>query len=149
MAVVLNGFTTMAGFASLMVAHHRGIFGLGLLLTVGMTASLFASLVVLPVLLRIFYGPAAPDEGRSDPVSRSRGGGAAVDGALTVSHGDLHGTRPDRYEGERSRSRAWSQGDPDRRSATPCSRTVAVQPRSTESTHAELGSSHSRLPSWP
>ena len=64
MAVVLNGLTTMAGFASLMVAHHRGIFGLGLLLTVGMTASLFASLIVLPVLLRIFYGTTAIDESR-------------------------------------------------------------------------------------
>ena len=61
MAVVLNGFTTMAGFASLMVAHHRGIFGLGLLLTVGMIATLIASLAVLPVLLRMFYGPTALD----------------------------------------------------------------------------------------
>ena len=49
----------MAGFASLMVAHHRGIFGLGLLLTAGMVASLFASLVVLPVLLRLFDTPTA------------------------------------------------------------------------------------------
>ena len=75
MAVVLNGLTTMAGFASLMVAHHQGIFGLGLLLTVGMTTSLFASVIVLPVLLRIFYGPAAPDEGHSDPVSRAEAAG--------------------------------------------------------------------------
>ena len=64
MAVALNGLTTMAGFASLMVAHHRGIFGLGLLLTVGMIASLIASLAVLPVLLRIVYGPTAIDESR-------------------------------------------------------------------------------------
>ena len=71
MAVVLNGLTTMAGFASLMIAHHQGIFGLGLLLTVGMTASLFASVIVLPALLQIFYGPAAPDEGLGDPVSRA------------------------------------------------------------------------------
>jgi predicted RND superfamily exporter protein len=61
----------MAGFASLMVAHHQGIFGLGLLLTVGMTTSLFASVIVLPVLLRIFYGAAAPNEGHIDPVSRA------------------------------------------------------------------------------
>ncbi len=60
MAVVLNGVTTMAGFASLMVAHHRGIFGLGLLLTIGAGATLIASLVVLPVLLQHFAGPAAP-----------------------------------------------------------------------------------------
>jgi predicted RND superfamily exporter protein len=37
-AVALNGLTTMARFGSLMMAHHRGIFGLGLLLTVGMVA---------------------------------------------------------------------------------------------------------------
>jgi len=67
MAVFLNGLTTMAGFASLMVAHHHGIFGLGLLLTVGMCASLFASIVVLPVLLGMFYRPAAPRGG--DPLS--------------------------------------------------------------------------------
>ena len=73
LAVVLNGLTTMAGFASLMVAHHQGIFGLGLLLTVGMTAALFASLVVLPVLLRLSYGPPASDAppGR-EPVSPER-----------------------------------------------------------------------------
>jgi phospholipid transport system substrate-binding protein len=53
MAVVLNGLTTMAGFGSLMVAHHRGIFGLGLLLTVGVACSLAASLIVLPLLLRL------------------------------------------------------------------------------------------------
>jgi predicted RND superfamily exporter protein len=54
MAVLLNGATTIAGFASLLVAHHRGIFGLGLLLTAGAFASLVASLIVLPVLLRRF-----------------------------------------------------------------------------------------------
>jgi hypothetical protein len=51
----------MAGFSSLMVAHHRGIFGLGFLLTVGMVASLVGSLAVLPVLLRLFSGPATSD----------------------------------------------------------------------------------------
>jgi hopanoid biosynthesis associated RND transporter like protein HpnN len=53
MAVLVNGLTTIVGFGSLMVAHHRGIFGLGLLLTLGMVSSLIASLVVLPVLLRL------------------------------------------------------------------------------------------------
>ncbi len=52
MAVVVNGFTTMAGFGSLMIAGHQGIFGLGLLLTIGMAASLVSSLLVLPVLIR-------------------------------------------------------------------------------------------------
>ena len=75
MAVVLNGFTTMAGFGSLMVAHHRGIFGLGLLLTIGMIASLVAALMVLPVLLRRFAGPAAPE---AVPVHADVAPGAAL-----------------------------------------------------------------------
>jgi predicted RND superfamily exporter protein len=53
MAVLVNGLTTMAGFGSLMVADHRGIFGLGLLLTLGTATSLVAALVVLPVLLKL------------------------------------------------------------------------------------------------
>jgi hopanoid biosynthesis associated RND transporter like protein HpnN len=53
MAVLVNGLTTIVGFGSLMIAHHRGIFGLGLLLTLGTVTSLIASLVVLPVLLRL------------------------------------------------------------------------------------------------
>ncbi|MGH7332556.1 MAG: MMPL family transporter [Candidatus Rokuibacteriota bacterium] len=55
MAVVLNGLTTIAGFGSLMVAKHQGIFGLGLLLAIGSSASLVVALVVLPVLLQLFY----------------------------------------------------------------------------------------------
>jgi predicted RND superfamily exporter protein len=53
LAVLLNGLTTIAGFGSLLVAHHRGIFGLGLLLTIGTTASLVAALAVLPALYRV------------------------------------------------------------------------------------------------
>ncbi|HKZ08114.1 MAG TPA: MMPL family transporter [Methylomirabilota bacterium] len=52
--VLLNGLTTIAGFASLMVARHQGIFGLGLLLTIGAGVSLVGALVVLPVLIRMF-----------------------------------------------------------------------------------------------
>jgi hypothetical protein len=53
MAVLVAGLTTIVGFGSLMMASHRGIFGLGLLLTLGTVSSLIASLVVLPVLLRM------------------------------------------------------------------------------------------------
>jgi hypothetical protein len=59
MAVLLNGLTTVVGFGSLMVADHQGIFGLGLLLTVGASAGLASSLLVLPVLVG-FWRPAAP-----------------------------------------------------------------------------------------
>jgi hopanoid biosynthesis associated RND transporter like protein HpnN len=57
MAVLVNGLTTIAGFGSMMVADHRGIFGLGLLLTIGIITSLIAALVVLPVLLRLLPVP--------------------------------------------------------------------------------------------
>jgi uncharacterized protein len=59
MAVVLNGLTTIVGFGSLMISRHQGIYGLGLLLTVGATCALIASLVVLPVVLRLMPRPAA------------------------------------------------------------------------------------------
>ena len=63
MAVLVNGLTTVVGFGSLMVADHRGIFGLGLLLTLGMIATLTASLIVLPVMLR-WGRPARPHPAR-------------------------------------------------------------------------------------
>lgn len=53
MGVLVAGLSTIAGFGSLLLADHRGIFGLGLLLTLGSATSLVASLVVLPVLLRM------------------------------------------------------------------------------------------------
>ncbi|HUF94145.1 MAG TPA: MMPL family transporter [Candidatus Limnocylindria bacterium] len=53
MAVFVSGLTTIVGFGTLLIAAHRGIYSLGLLLTLGTTASLVASLVVLPVLLRM------------------------------------------------------------------------------------------------
>jgi len=53
MGVVFNGLTTMAGFGSLLVAHHRGVWSLGLLLVIGSAMTLTASLVVLPTLVRL------------------------------------------------------------------------------------------------
>ncbi len=59
MAVGVSGLTTIGGFGSLLVAHHQGIWSLGLLLTIGTCTSLLASLLVLPVLIRL-AGRAAP-----------------------------------------------------------------------------------------
>jgi hopanoid biosynthesis associated RND transporter like protein HpnN len=53
MAVLFNGLTTITGFGSLLVAHHRGVWSLGLLLVVGSVMTLAASLVVLPAMLRL------------------------------------------------------------------------------------------------
>ena len=63
MGVVFNGLTTIAGFGSLLVAHHRGVWSLGLLLVIGSAMTLTASLVVLPTLVRLAdrrQSPAAP-----------------------------------------------------------------------------------------
>ncbi len=59
LGVVLNGLTTITGFGSLLVAHHQGIWSLGLLLTIGASASLASALIVLPVLIRLFGQPSA------------------------------------------------------------------------------------------
>jgi len=57
LAVIISGLTSIGGFSSLMIAHHQGIFGLGLLLTVGTAASLVAAIVVLPVLIHVAIPP--------------------------------------------------------------------------------------------
>jgi hypothetical protein len=77
MAVLVNGLTTIVGFGSLMIADHRGIFGLGLLLSIGMVTSLIATLVVLPVLLRLTH-PAPPAPTPVEPIVATS---AAVSGA--------------------------------------------------------------------
>ena len=55
---MFNGLTTMAGFGSLLVAHHRGVWSLGLLLVIGSAMTLTASLVVLPTLVHLAGQPA-------------------------------------------------------------------------------------------
>ena len=51
--VVMSSFATMIGFGSLMVANHRGIHSLGLLLTLGIGSSLLASVTLLPAMLKL------------------------------------------------------------------------------------------------
>lgn len=50
-AVTLFSLTTMIGFGSLMLATHRGVFSMGLLLMIAVGSVLVASLFVLPLLL--------------------------------------------------------------------------------------------------
>ena len=58
-AVVLTSLTSMAGFGSLLLASHRGLQSLGLVLVVGVGTCLFVSLVALPALLTWIAGPAS------------------------------------------------------------------------------------------
>jgi uncharacterized protein len=65
LGVLFNGLTTMAGFGSLLVADHRGVWSLGLLLVIGSAMTLTASLIVLPTLVRLGGQPLrspAPDQ---------------------------------------------------------------------------------------
>ena len=52
-AVVLDSVTTMVGFAVLMIADHRGLQGLGRVMTIGMACCLFSSLIILPAILAL------------------------------------------------------------------------------------------------
>ena len=52
-AIILSSLTTTIGFGSLMVASHRGIHSIGLLLTIGVLFCLIASLTILPAILKI------------------------------------------------------------------------------------------------
>jgi hopanoid biosynthesis associated RND transporter like protein HpnN len=66
MGVLISGLTTITGFGTLMMAQHQGIYGLGLLLTLGSVTSLIAALVVLPVLLRLWHRPVPPASAREE-----------------------------------------------------------------------------------
>jgi hopanoid biosynthesis associated RND transporter like protein HpnN len=56
-SIVLTGATSIVGFGSLMVASHRGLFSLGLVLTVGVTGAMVTALVAIPSLLSMLTPP--------------------------------------------------------------------------------------------
>ncbi len=55
-AILLTSLTSMIGFGSLMVAAHRGLYSVGLVLVVGIGCCLFVSLVMLPAILTLVSG---------------------------------------------------------------------------------------------
>ncbi len=54
-AIILSSLTTTIGFGSLMVASHRGIHSIGVLLTIGVISCMIASLTVLPAMLQFLH----------------------------------------------------------------------------------------------
>ncbi|MGL4595663.1 MAG: MMPL family transporter [Thermoguttaceae bacterium] len=52
-AVLITSLTTIIGFGSMMTASHRGLQSLGRVLVIGVCCCLFASLVLLPVILSL------------------------------------------------------------------------------------------------
>ena len=53
-AVLVSALTTMAGFGSLMLAHHQGIASLGYVMSIGVATCMIAGLGVLPCILKVF-----------------------------------------------------------------------------------------------
>ena len=53
-AIVLTSLTSMIGFGSMMIAAHRGLYSVGLVLVIGVGSCLFVSLVPLPAMLTLF-----------------------------------------------------------------------------------------------
>ena len=49
--IILAALTTTVGFGSLMISHHRGIYSLGMLATIGSIAVMTSAVVVLPAIL--------------------------------------------------------------------------------------------------
>jgi hopanoid biosynthesis associated RND transporter like protein HpnN len=51
--VFLNALTILFSFGALMVAHHQGVFSIGAVMSLGMTAIVLAFLIFLPALLLV------------------------------------------------------------------------------------------------
>jgi hypothetical protein len=71
--IVLTSLTTMIGFSSMLLAHHRGIRSLGFVVSVGMAATLVACLTLMPALLEL-RGRAASRSKASRQGTLPRGG---------------------------------------------------------------------------
>lgn len=52
-SILLTSATSVIGFGSLMLAAHRGLFGIGLVYSIGLAGCLLISLVMLPAILTL------------------------------------------------------------------------------------------------
>lgn len=88
-AVLLSALTTVAGFGSLMLAQHRGIASLGLLMSISTTACMIAGVVILPAVLRLLLR-----HGWRLPGSHARRADGAVVPEFLASHRPTGGVLP-------------------------------------------------------
>jgi hopanoid biosynthesis associated RND transporter like protein HpnN len=63
-AVLVSGLTAMAGFGSLILAQHRGIRSLGLVMSIGLATCMVAGLTLLPAVLNLFVSGTRADKNR-------------------------------------------------------------------------------------
>jgi hypothetical protein len=59
-AVVLTSLTTLIGFGSISLSHYPGLRSMGYVAVIGISACMFASIIVLPAIFAVF--------GRSRPI---------------------------------------------------------------------------------
>lgn len=59
-AIFMNSTTTMVGFGSMMIAAHRGLYSLGLVVTLGVGTCMVVAIVLLPALLTIISRMSQP-----------------------------------------------------------------------------------------
>lgn len=52
-AIILSALTTLFGFASMLISDYRGLFSMGLVMTLGVVFCLVTSLVILPQILKL------------------------------------------------------------------------------------------------
>ncbi|MSR56177.1 MAG: hypothetical protein EXS05_00650 [Planctomycetaceae bacterium] len=52
-AIIVNATTTMVGFGSMMIAAHRGLYSLGLVVTIGVGTCLVVAVILLPAMLTV------------------------------------------------------------------------------------------------
>jgi hopanoid biosynthesis associated RND transporter like protein HpnN len=55
--IMVAALTTILGFGTLMISHHRGLFGLGFILSLGVSCCMFTALIFLPAVLRAMSLP--------------------------------------------------------------------------------------------
>jgi predicted RND superfamily exporter protein len=107
-AMIVNATTTMVGFGSMMIAAHRGLYSLGLVLTIGVGTCLVVSIILVPAILTILsrgreahpavpfvVGEAGTDYPRlTDPLADELALNEPLENA-TVRIGSSHADEPD------------------------------------------------------
>ena len=84
-ALFLTSMSNMAGFASMILAAHRGLRSIGMVLTIGVGSCLFVSAVLLPALLTLWSRLSLHMQQNAQPKSV----GVTTDGAHQAGADDM------------------------------------------------------------
>jgi predicted RND superfamily exporter protein len=71
-AILVMALTNAISFGTLMISSHRGLAGLGLVLTLGVTCGMLTALVFLPAVLRVVSTRRLEEPARSIPLRAER-----------------------------------------------------------------------------